>query len=144
MTGEKHSKRQEGKRQKILMQSHARRLLLCACTSPQCQPGSREFTLLFVSPEACTPCWRGCEKPWFFRLWQVGKAPFGVHLSTTLPYNSMHRLSQPPALHSRSLDTRPWGGPASPLAQAGPSAVQGLVLPCRQCGSSLLSAQPWP
>lgn len=73
------------------------------------------------------------------RLWQLGKAPFGVHLSTTLPYNSMHGLSQPPALHPWPLDTRLGGGPASPLAQTGPSAVQRLVLPCTQCGSSLLS-----
>lgn len=58
MTGEKHSKRQEGKKQKILMQSHAQRLPLCSCTSPLCHPGLQEFTLLFVSPEACTPGWR--------------------------------------------------------------------------------------
>lgn len=42
------------------------------------------------------------ERPWQLkspgvRLWQVGKVPFGVHLSTTLPYNSMHGLSQVPA-----------------------------------------------
>lgn len=32
----------------------------------------------------------------------------------------------------------------SPLAQAGPGAVQGMVLPHRQCASGPLSVQPWP